>query len=432
MKEHGVDQPIVVNEHGIIIKGHGRLMAAKLAGMETFPVVVKRGLTEEQKRAERIADNQIALLAGWDLDMIKLELTDLTLSGYDMPQLRFRRDLAGGLPRYDCRFGRSRPDARGAVDSGLAHRQPWHLGRHRLLCGDATKAEDVARVLGKSKPHLMVTDPPWGVEYDPNWRNTRTRNGRVIGAASLGKVMNDDQSDWREAWINFTGDVAYIWHANRKTAEVALSLRAVKFALRAQIIWRKNRTIIGRGDYHYNHEPCWYAVREGKTGHWTGKRDQGTVWDIAGDLNTTGHGTQKPVECMLRPIINNSKPGEAVYDPFVGSGTTLIAAEMTGRKAFMLEIDPRYCDCVVERWQNFTGRKATLDGHSFEALAPERREANKDWKEMWGKEFELEERKKGARCGGPGLKSIGANLAAAMPARQSFRLRALGRIGLGF
>jgi DNA modification methylase len=221
----------------------------------------------------------------------------------------------------------------------------------------------------------MASDPPYGVNYDPAWRN---RAG-VSATDRTGAVSNDHRADWREAWALFPGDVAYVWHAGRYSRIVAESLEACGFAIRSQIIWAKSRLVLGRGDYHYQHEPCFYAVREGKTGHWQGARDQTTLWSIAtrGDETEdpeTVHGTQKPMECMRRPILNNSAPGDAIYEPFSGSGTTLIAAEMTGRRCLAMEIDPAYCDVAVQRWQDLTGKLALLDGdhRSFGDLEAER------------------------------------------------------------
>lgn len=229
------------------------------------------------------------------------------------------------------------------------------------MCGDATGAEDVAKALNGVSPHLMVTDPPYGVDYDPAWRN---RAG-VASTTRTGKVSNDDRADWRDAWALFPGDVAYVWHGALHAAAVAESLEAFGFSIRSQIIWSKDRLVLSRGDYHWQHEPCWYAVRKTGTGHWSGDRKQTTVWNIANrDQDAaTVHGTQKPVECMRRPIENNSNPGQAVYEPFSGSGTTLIAAEMTGRACHAIELDPRYVDVAVERWQNFTGGRAVKEGH---------------------------------------------------------------------
>jgi DNA modification methylase len=206
----------------------------------------------------------------------------------------------------------------------------------------------------------MVTDPPYGVEYDPSWRNQ-------AGAAKTkrtGKVLNDDRADWREAWALFPGDVAYVWHGALHAATVAESLISAGFTVRSQIIWAKDRLVLSRGDYHWQHEPCWYAVKKTGKGHWAGDRKQTTLWQISGkdqDVATV-HGTQKPVECMRRPILNNSSPGQAVFEPFMGSGTTLIAAETTGRVCFGIELDPAYVDVAIERWQQFTGEDAALAG----------------------------------------------------------------------
>jgi DNA modification methylase len=247
----------------------------------------------------------------------------------------------------------------------------WLLGKHRLVCGDSTNREDVARALNGVTPHLMVTDPPYGVNYDPAWRE---RFAVAPGNLATGVVLNDHRADWREAWSLFPGDVAYVWHGCLHATTVAQSLEAVGFAVRSQIIWDKTRLVIGRGDYHFQHEPCWYCVRSGRTGHWAGGRNQTTVWQIPHRKNDTGHGTQKPVECMKRPMENNSSPGQAVYEPFCGSGTSIIAAEITGRVCHAIELNPAYVDVAIERWQRFTGEKAFLDGcaGSFAEIAGER------------------------------------------------------------
>jgi DNA modification methylase len=247
------------------------------------------------------------------------------------------------------------------------------------LCGDATASGDATRLLGgQPLPLIMVTDPPYGVDLEPEWReeaglNPRTRQG--------GKVANDDRIDWSEAWALFPGAVAYVWHAGIHAAEVALGLQSCGFQIRSQIVWVKQHFAISRGAYHWRHEPCWYAVRRGQTGHWRGDRTQSTVWEVsnlnpfggerAAENEATGHGTQKPVEIMRRPILNHIRPGEACYDPFLGSGSTLIAAESTGRICYAMEIDPKYVDVAVLRWQRFSGRDAILDGdlRTFEEIA---------------------------------------------------------------
>ena len=235
----------------------------------------------------------------------------------------------------------------------------WLLGKHRIVCGDSTDADTVSKLLNGVEPLLMVTDPPYGVEYDPSWRNQ-------VGATAtkrVGKVLNDDRADWREAWALFPGDVAYIWHGALHAATVAESLEEAGFKVRSQIIWAKKSLVMSRGDYHWQHEPCWYAVKKTGKGHWAGDRKQTTLWQIANreQDSVTVHGTQKPVECMKRPIENNSSPGQAVYEPFSGSGTTIIAAEMTGRSCHAIELSPAYVDVAVKRWQDFTGEEAILE-----------------------------------------------------------------------
>jgi DNA modification methylase len=373
----GFTNPILATDDGTIVAGHGRLLAARLLQLAKVPVIVVTGWADDEIRAYVIADNQLALEAGWDEEILRLELGDLRDKDFDLGLTGFDTDALAAL--LDMRpEGALDPDEAPEIPANPAATRGdlWALGRHRLLCGDATSAEDTARLLNGAKPHLMVTDPPYGVEYDANWRNERARTStgmgnRAIGAGAVGVVTNDDRADWLEAWNLFRGDAAYVWCASLYSPVVADSLRKSGLELRAQIIWDKTRLIIGRGDYHWQHEPCWYVVRKGKTGHWNGDRKQTTVWPIGHQTSETGHSTQKPIDCMKRPIENNSKPGDAVYDPFCGSGTTIIAAEMTGRACYALEISPAYIDVAIQRWQTFTGLSATLvgTGQSFADVA---------------------------------------------------------------
>jgi DNA modification methylase len=235
----------------------------------------------------------------------------------------------------------------------------WVLGKHRVLCGDSTDGIGVRRLLDGAVPDLTVTDPPYGVEYDANWRNEAAEKGLIAHAASrVGVVANDDRIDWSEAFSLVPSSVIYCWHADRHASTVQRSLEDSGYEVRSQIIWAKSRFAISRGHYHWQHEPCWYAVRKGATAHWVGDRSQTTLWEIALDANVDGgHSTQKPVECMERPIRNHE--GD-VYDPFLGSGTTLIAAERQGRRCYGVELNPAYVDVIVRRWEAFTGRTAEL------------------------------------------------------------------------
>ncbi|EAQ34123.1 DNA methylase N-4/N-6 [Nitrobacter sp. Nb-311A] len=374
IREWGWTNPVLVGEDGTIIAGHGRVLGARKLRLSDVPVMVAAGWSDAQKRAYAIADNKLSLNAGWDEEILGLELGELEVLGFDLDLIGFSEAerialLAQGTEGLTDPDEVPEPPKEPVTRSG----DVWLLGRHRLLCGDSTIATDVEKVLAGVKPHLMVTDPPYGVNYDPAWR---IRAGVNLNERKLGKVANDDRADWREAWALFPGTVAYVWHAGRYTSEVQQSLEAAGFEVRAQIIWAKDRFALSRGHYHWQHEPCWYAVRGTSSSHWSGDRKQSTLWTInAREDGGHGHGTQKPVECMRRPIENNSSPGQAIYEPFSGSGTTIIAAEMTGRSCSAIELDPAYVDVAVLRWQAFTGQAATLegDGRPFINVAGERR-----------------------------------------------------------
>ena len=368
IKEWGWTNPVLVDGEGSIIAGHGRVMAAQKLGLQDIPVMVADGWTEAQRKAYVLADNQLAMNAGWDIEMLKIEIGELNSDGFILDLIGFDDKILADLLN-DPTEGLTDPD-----DVPEPPDEPvtvlgnvWILGNHRLICGDATDALVVEKLLGAVKPHLMVTDPPYGVQYDPEWRE---RAGLNTATAAKGKVLNDDKADWREAWALFPGEVAYVWHAGLFAGTVADSLMACDFVLRSQIIWAKSQMVMSRGDYHWQHEPMWYAVKKSKTGHYDGGRKQTTLWEIEKPRKSeTGHGTQKPVECMKRPIENNSSPGQAVYEPFSGSGTTIIAGEMTGRHVYAIELNPSYVDIAVTRWQNFTGQKAINEqtGKTFDA-----------------------------------------------------------------
>lgn len=379
IEEFGWTNPVLISAEGQIIAGHGRVEAAKLLGLAEVPVLVLDHLSPAQRRAYVIADNKLAELAGWDDDLLASELQalsadgfDIDLTGFDASDLEKLLVAADPLPPDDAEDEVDEPEARVVSRRG----DLWQLGAHRLLCGDSTLQADVERLLEGAKPHLMVTDPPYGVEYDAAWRNTRGLGGGDVDLA-VGKVLNDDRADWSAAWMLSPAEVAYVWHAGLYAGTVQDSLQFAGFVVRSQIVWAKNNFAIGRGDYHWRHEPCWYAVRKGATGHWNGDRKQSTLWEIdKPQKSETGHSTQKPVECMRRPILNNSRRGDAIYEPFAGSGTTIIAAEGTQRRCYAMELSPQYVDLIVRRWQKFTRREAMLsDGRPFAELERERAEA---------------------------------------------------------
>lgn len=365
IREFGWTTPILIDGHNGIIAGHGRLMAARKLGMTEVPAIVLDHLTDAQKRALVIADNKLALNAGWDMELLSSEIAGLGDEGFNLDLLGFNeKELAALLAEKT--EGLTDPDdvPEPPADPVSVLGDVWLLGKHRIVCGDSTDADVVAKCLNGVTPHLMVTDPPYGVEYDP----TRTSNNK----AKSGAVLNDDRADWAEAWALFPGEAAYVWHASMFTDVVLKSLEDCGLLRRSMIIWAKDRMTLGRGHYHWQHEPAWYVVRKGGKGYWNGGRDKTTIWNIkAREDGGHGHGTQKPVECMKRPIENNSSAGQAVYEPFSGSGTTIIAGEMTGRSIHAIELNPAYVDVAVKRWQDFTGQEAVHEatGKTFAQMA---------------------------------------------------------------
>ena len=365
LKRFGQQKPIVVTKEGIVIAGNGTLQAARHLGWKQIEIV-RTGLTGSDATAYAIADNRTAELAEWDDDALAQTLAALQIE-----------DEALAL---DTGFDAKDIDALLSPDEVTEDEVPeppadpitkpgdlWLLGEHRLLCGDSTKAEDVERLMAGAKAGMMVTDPPYGVNYDPSWRVTETeKQGWSSDGYSLGKVENDSVADWSAAWSLFAGDIAYVWHASLLIPLVWKSLCDSGLEVRSLIVWAKQLPNFSRGHYHWQHEPCVYMVRKGSTASWVGDRKQTTVWSIqnhAGyaqkDDGKTIHATQKPIECMARPMRNHE--AELIYDPFLGSGTTLIAAEQLDRKCYGMEISPAYCDVIVKRWETLTGKKATLE-----------------------------------------------------------------------
>jgi hypothetical protein len=254
IREWGWTNPILVDEDGGLIAGHGRLLAARKLGLTQIPTMVAKGWSEAQKKAYVIADNKLALNAGWDLELLAVELGDLQGFDFDLMLTGFSDDELGKLLAEKTE-GNTDPDEipEAPIDPVAKPGDVWLLGKHRLVCGDSTDADTVAKALNGITPHLMVTDPPYGVEYDPAWRE---KAGVAASGTAKGKVLNDDKADWREAWALFPGDVAYVWHAGLFAGVVGDSLAACDFHLRSQIIWDKGQLVLSRGDYHWEHEPC--------------------------------------------------------------------------------------------------------------------------------------------------------------------------------
>lgn len=352
-----VDKPFI-NIDNTIIGGHQRLRILKKMGHKEIMVhVPDRPLSEEEVTELNVRHNRNT--ASWDYDILanQFDVDELLKMGFSAEELQV-------APVEDL-GSQEEPELSEPCKDEDAITKPgdlYELGPHRLVCGDSTDPDVVSRCLNGETPILMVTDPPYGVEYDASWRSGLISQK---GKTSVGKVQNDDRVNWSLAWYLFPGSVAYVWHAAWFCSEVQKSLEESNFKIISQIIWNKQQGF-SRGDYHWKHEPCWYSVKKGCTHNWQGSRKEFTVWDIdsracTGDKTNAEesfcHSTQKPLECMARPIRNNSAEGEGVYDPFLGSGTTLIAADGLNRICYGIELSPAYCDIIVDRWVKFRKQK---------------------------------------------------------------------------
>ena len=374
LRAYGAGRAVLIDRHGRIIAGNKTVEQAKRLQMPLRVVktdgqhliAIQRDdldlATDPKAQALAIADNRVGEIdLEWDLAMLKqLHAEGLDLSAFwtEAEFATLFTDPNAGLTDENAVV------APGPTD--IVRGELFVLGRHRLLCGDATSAGDVRRLLDGVTPILMTTDPPYGVSYDPAWRHRANPQQRT----AVGRVKNDHRAEWTAAWTLFPGAIAYVWHAGVKAPTVAADLEAAGFTIRSQIIWVKQHFALSRGDYHWQHEPAWYAVR-GK-GRWRGDRAQSTVWEVpnlnplggtrTADNVVTGHGTQKPVRLFEIPMLNHTSAREAVYDGFCGSGTALIAAEKLGRACVAMEIDPPYVQAAVTRWEAFTGHKAVRHG----------------------------------------------------------------------
>ena len=376
LKAYGAGRSVVLDRLARVIAGNKTVEQARALNLplrvvstdgKELVAVLRRDLDLEQDPAARalaINDNRVAEL---DLEWDSSVLSDLRTQGLDLGGLWSDREWAELMGEA----AQTNPAEDRVLEPGATTIQRgdlFQLNGHRLLCGDATDLTDVTRLLGSHVPSLMCTDPPYGVNYQANWRHLVYPKQRT----AVGGVLNDDQASWSDAFRHFPGTVIYAWHAGVRSAEAATALRAADFELRAQIIWVKSHFVLSRGAYHYGHEPCFYAVRRGSRANWCGDRTQSTVWSVPNlnpmggtrsDENTpTGHSTQKPVRLFEIPILNHTAPGDAVYDPFVGSGSTLIAADKTSRIALVMDLDPRYVQVALDRWEAFSGRRARRIG----------------------------------------------------------------------
>lgn len=350
IKQYGFVQPVVIDRDGVIVIGHCRVMAAKKLGMKTVPCVCVDDLTPEQVKALRLVDNK-SNESPWDFDLLTPELEDMDSTGFDfdweLPVKDNTEIKEDEVPEVD----ESKPPATKTGDV-------WKLGRHRLMCGDSTSAGCVQKLMGGAQADLLLTDPPYGVDY----------TGKTKAAL---KIENDAKND--DDFIAFLrnafeaadfvlkpGAVFYIWHADSKAYVFRMACQMVGWEVRQVLIWVKNAMVMGRQDYQWKHEPCLYGWKSGAGHLWASDRKQTTVLEFDRPTKNKEHPTMKPVALFDYQIQNNTKGGDIVLDLFAGSGTTVIACEQNGRTAYVMEYDPKYCDVIVKRWENLTGEKAVL------------------------------------------------------------------------
>lgn len=360
IREFGFKSPIVIDKNKVVVCGHTRLLAAKKLGLKEVPCVMADDLTDEQIKAYRLADNKVSELASWDLDLLKIEMDgiediDMSLFGFD--DVSEDDDEPAEIIEDDV------PEAPEIAKTKKG--DIYILGEHRLMCGDSTDATDVAKLMDGDVANLLITDPPYNVAY--NAENSVRRNTRHDNK----KVENDDMDD--EAFVDFltlafsnalsvmeAGASYYIWYAQTKAYWFMRALVAAGITNRQILIWVKQHFSFGRQDYQWRHEPCFYGWKDGAAHQWYSDRKQSTILEFDKPSASKEHPTMKPVGLFAYEIGNSSKKGDIVLDLFGGSGTTCVACEQLGRKARLMELSPDYCDVIVTRWENLTGKKAEL------------------------------------------------------------------------
>lgn len=366
IQEFGFRQPIVVDKDGVIVAGHTRWKAAQKAGLDLVPVHVAADLTTEQAKAYRLADNKLGELAEWDKELLPVEVKDLQAAEYDLSLLGFSEDELASLL--------SPPGSAGLTDSDSAPEVPeaavskpgaaYALGRHRLLVGDATNAEHVARLMGETRADLLLTDPPYNVAYTGKTKDALTIENDAMEDPEfrgflLAAFKNADA-------VMRPGATFYIWHADSEGFNFRAACKDAGWRVRQCLIWAKNTMVLGRQDYQWRHEPCLYGWKDGSGHKWYSDRKQTTVLEFNKPSRSSDHPTMKPTALFEYQISNSTKPGDTVLDLFSGSGTTIIASERLGRTAYGLELDPRYADVIRRRWAEFVHG----DGCDWEALTP--------------------------------------------------------------
>ena len=369
IKEWGWTVPVLIEPEGGLIAGHGRILAAQKLGIKDVPCMVAEGWTDAQKKAYVIADNKLALNAGWDDAMLKVEMGeldaldfDLSLTGFGADELAaFFVEETEGLTDEDAV-----PDAPAVPVT--VEGDVWLLGRHRLMCGDSTSIDAMESLTQGQLVDMWLTDPPYNVAYEGKTKDALTIQNDEMSDEGFRQFLSD--ANTAADAVMKPGAVFYIWHADSEGYNFRGACHDVGWQVRQCLIWKKQTLVMGRQDYHWKHEPCLYGWKGGAGHLWATDRKQTTILEFDRPNRNAEHPTMKPVELFEYQMLNNTKGGDQVLDSFAGSGTTAIACEKHGRFARLMELDPKYCDVIVKRWQDFTGFKATLEatGEEYNSL----------------------------------------------------------------
>jgi len=361
IKEFGWTNPILVDAEGVVIAGHGRLMAARKLGYTEVPTIELSEMTETQKKAYVIADNRLALNAGWDNEMLTIELNELLADGYALDILGFDAKELDALLEPEVIEGLVDEDAvpEAGPEPITKPGDVWLLGKHRVMCGDATSMDHLAKLADGRLVDMWLTDPPYNVAYEGKTKEALTIKNDEMGDEQFRQFLRD--SYIAADTVMKPGAVFYIWHADSEGYNFRGAAKDAGWKVRQCLIWKKSSMVMGRQDYHWKHEPCLYGWKEGAGHLWATDRKQTTILEFEKPTRNGEHPTMKPVALFEYQLLNNTKGGDIVLDSFGGSGTTLIAAEKNGRIANLMELDPKYCDVIVKRWEDFTGKKAVLE-----------------------------------------------------------------------
>jgi site-specific DNA-methyltransferase (adenine-specific) len=346
IKEFGWTNPILIDGENTIIAGHGRLMAARKLGLEEVPAIILDHLTKAQQRALVIADNQLALNAGWDIDMLKAEIEDLNLENFDLSLLGFDDKFLDGLLEPEPTEGLTDEDAVPAMPEVpvTVEGDVWVLGNHRLMCGDSTSIDALQILTDGALVDMWLTDPPYNVAYEGKTKDALTIQNDSMGNDDFRQFLRDAYS--AADAVMKPGAVFYIWHADSEGYNFRGAAKDAGWTVRQCLIWKKSTMVMGRQDYHWKHEPCLYGWKDGAAHLWATDRKQTTILEFNKPSRNGEHPTMKPVELFAYQMLNNTKG----VDSFGGSGTTMIAAEKHGRHARLMELDPKYCDVIIKRW----------------------------------------------------------------------------------